>query len=131
MWDPSHAFRLTGNYAYQRGVDQSTNEDAGYGPQNHMYLRGDWRFASGWQGSLQGNRVTNRLRAAGDTRSPVPDYNSVDATLRTNLGKNWELAGSVRNLFDATIIEPTLPGTVPTDLPQAGRSWYLQALYKL
>ena len=131
VWDPSHAFRLTGNYAYQRGVDQSTNEDAGYGPQNHMYLRGDWRFASGWQGSLQGNRVTNRLRAAGDTRSPVPDYNSVDATLRTNLGKNWELAGSVRNLFDATIIEPTLPGTVPTDLPQAGRSWYLQALYKL
>lgn len=131
VWDPSHAFRLTGNYAYQRGVDQSTNEDAGYGPQNHMYLRGDWRFASGWQGSLQGNRVTNRLRAAGDTRSPVPDYNSVDATLRANLGKNWELAGSVRNLFDARIIEPTLPNTVPTDLPQAGRSWYLQAMYKL
>ncbi|MEN9456601.1 MAG: hypothetical protein RL210_2120, partial [Pseudomonadota bacterium] len=79
----------------------------------------------------QGNRVLNRERAAGDSREPVPDYNSVDLTLRTNLGKHWELAGSVRNLFDARIIEPTLPNTVPTDLPQAGRSWYLPAMYKL
>jgi outer membrane receptor for ferrienterochelin and colicin len=131
VWDPSHAFRLTGNYAYQRAVDQTTNQDAGYGPQSHIYMRADWRFASGWQASLQGNRVLNRERAAGDSREPVPDYNSVDATLRANFGKHWELAGSVRNLFDARIIEPTLPNTVPTDLPQAGRSWYLQAMYKL
>ena len=122
---------MTGNYAYQRAVDQTSNQDAGYGPQSHIYLRADWRFASGWQASAQGNRVLNRERAAGDSREPVPDYNSVDLTLRTNLGKHWELAGSVRNLFDARIIEPTLPNTVPTDLPQAGRSWYLQAMYKL
>jgi outer membrane receptor protein involved in Fe transport len=84
VWDPSHAFRLTGNYAYQRGVDQGSNQDAGYGPQSHIYLRADWRFASGWQASAQGNRVLNRERAAGDSREPVPDYNSVDLTLRTN-----------------------------------------------
>jgi outer membrane receptor for ferrienterochelin and colicin len=131
VWDHSHALRVTGNYAYQRAVDQTSNQDAGYGPQSHIYLRADWRFASGWQASAQGNRVLNRERAAGDSREPVPDYNSVDLTLRTNLGKHWELAGSVRNLFDARIIEPTLPNTVPTDLPQAGRSWYLQAMYKL
>ena len=39
----------------------------------------------------------------------------------------------IRNLFNATILEPSLaPGTaIPNDLPQAGRSFYLQASYSL
>jgi len=45
----------------------------------------------------------------------------------------WEFRASVRNLFDATVEEPSLysPGEtpsvwVPGDLPMAGRSLFLQ-----
>jgi hypothetical protein len=37
----------------------------------------------------------------------------------------------VRNVTNATILEPSAASTVPSDLPQAGRSAYLQAVYKL
>lgn len=43
------------------------------------------------------------------------------------------LAASVRNLFDARVLEPSIaPGTaLPDDLPQPGRSFYRQATYSL
>lgn len=131
IWDPMRSLRVTAAGSWQYAVDLATNQDAGYAPHSHYYLRTDWRFANGWQASAQGNRVLNRKRAAGDTREPVPDYNSVDLTLRAELTRQVEISGSVRNLFDARIIEPTLPATVPTDLPQAGRSWYLQVSYTM
>lgn len=64
----------------------------------------------------------------------MPDYLTVDLTLRTRRGTNgWEVAASVRNLFDAVVIEPSLaPGlSIPQNLPMAGRAFYLQASYAL
>ena len=75
----------------------------------------------------------DRVRPAGDTRPNVPDYTTVDLTLRSNsgLGK-WNFSTSVHNLFNTTVLEPSLaPGTTfPYDLPLPGRSVYLQAEYK-
>ena len=133
-WDASNSVRLSGNYSYQQSIDEATNQDAGYAPHHHVYLRGDWRIASGWLSSTQVNRVMERIRPAGDTRPPVPDYTTVDMTVRTNHSKgSWEYAASVHNLFDATGLEPSLaPGTViPYDLPIAPRSLWLQVTYKL
>jgi hypothetical protein len=44
-----------------------------------------------------------------------------------------EVAGSIRNLFNARIIEPSLaPGTaIPNDLPQPRRSLYIQVIQSL
>jgi outer membrane receptor protein involved in Fe transport len=131
VWDASRALRVSSHYAWQHATDQASGQDAGYAPQDHYFVRADWRVGGSWQLSAQANRVENRQRAANDTRAPVPDYTSLDLTVRRSLNKHWELSASVRNLLDATILEPTLPGTVPTDLPQAGRSAYLQAVYKL
>jgi iron complex outermembrane receptor protein len=55
-------------------------------------------------------------------------------TLRTDRSKNqWEYAASVRNLFNATVLEPSLaPGTsIPNDLPMAPRSMWVQVTHKL
>lgn len=134
VWDASRAVRLTGNYSYQKSIDEATNQDAGYAPHHHIYLRGDWRVASSWLSSAQVNRVMNRTRAAGDSRPPVPDYTTVDMSVRITLGKNqWDYSASVLNLFNATVLEPSLaPGTsIPNDLPMAARSLWLQATYKL
>jgi len=134
VWDANRNVRLTGNYSYQKSIDEATHQDAGYAPHNHIYLRGDWRFASGWVSSTQVNRVMDRVRPAGDTRPEVPDYTTVDLTLRSNGGQGkWNFSASVRNLFDADVREPSLaPGSaIPNDLTMAGRSAWLQAIYKL
>jgi outer membrane receptor protein involved in Fe transport len=136
VWDAGHALRLTGNYSYQKSIDEATNQDAGYAPHHHLYARADWRFTSAWLLSGQANWVAERKRAVGDARPDIPDYKTLDLTLRSNVGKNrnqWEYAASVRNLFNADVREPSLaPGTaIPNDLPMAPRALWLQAIYKL
>lgn len=134
VWDASRALRLTANYSRQRSIDVSTAADVGYAPHNHLYARGDWRFMSGWLASLQANWVSDRKRAFGDARSEIPDYSTADVTVRTERSKGrWEFVGSVRNLFNTRVLEPSLaPATlIPNDLPQARRSFYLQAMYSL
>ena len=132
-WDPTSSVRLSGNYAFQKNIDQTTKQDSGYAPHHHLYTRADWRFRPGWLVSGQLNRVVDRQRAAGDTRTAVPDYTSVDLTLRTDQVKQgWEFAGSLRNAFNADIREPSKAASgITYDLPMPGRTVYLQAIYKL
>ena len=130
------AIVLSGNYAYQRSIDRTTRSDAGFAPHHQLYLRGDWRFAPGWLANSQINWVGERRREAGDTRSSLSGYHTVDLTLRTQGGRHaWDLAFSVRNLFDADAREPSPFDTpfiaVPGDIPLPGRSFYIQASYRL
>ncbi|MES2879065.1 MAG: TonB-dependent receptor [Pseudomonadota bacterium] len=134
VWDASRSLRLTGNYSWQRSVDESTQQDAGYAPHHHIYARADWRVDSNLLVSTQVNWVADRKRAAGDTRPDIADYTTVDLTLRTKNGSNrWDFSASVRNLFNADVREPSFaPGlSIPNDLPMALRSVYLQAIYRL
>lgn len=134
VWDTSNSVRLTGNYSYQQSIDEATQQDAGYAPRHHLYLRHDWRFANSWLSSTQINHIADRRRAVGDTRAAVPDYTTVDITVRTANDKNhWEIAATVRNLFNTDVREPSLaPGTaIPNDLPMAPRSLWLQATYRI
>lgn len=133
MWDFSRNVRLTGNYSYQKSIDELTGQDAGYAPHHRVYLRADWRYSSGWRFSSQLNRVMDRKRAVGDTRPPVPDYTTVDLTARSQLdGGQWTIAASVRNLFNAMVLEPSLaPGTIPNDLPMAPRAFWVQFAYRM
>ncbi len=133
VWDAAHNVRLSGNYSYQKSIDDATGQDAGYAPHHHIYARADWRLAGNWLASSQINWVADRQRAAGDTRPAIPDYKTVDLTLRTNRSKNqWDFTASVRNLFNADVREPSLaPGLISNDLPMAPRWFYFQAIYKL
>jgi iron complex outermembrane receptor protein len=133
VWDVSRSLRFTGNYAYQKSLDRATGQDAGYAPHHHLYARGDWRFTGNWMASTQLNWVADRKRAVGDLRPAVPDYTTVDLTLRTMNSKNqWNFAASLRNLFNATVLEPSLaPGlALPNDLPMAPRSVSIQAIFR-
>jgi iron complex outermembrane receptor protein len=122
---------LTGNYSFQQSVDDATGKDAGYSPHHRIYLRSDWRYETGWLASAQLNRVMNRRRTAGDTRPQVPDYTTVDLTLRVPSKGAWDFSASVRNLFNADVREPTAPLLIPNDLPMAPRTMWLQASFKM
>lgn len=135
-WQASRALRLEANYAWQRSRDDTTGQDAGFAPTHELFGRVDWSVSSDWLLGAQINHVADRKRAAGDARSQVADYTTLDLTLRTTMGrKGWEFTGSIRNLFDADARQPTVapnPGlSIPGDLPTAGRSFYLQAVYRL
>jgi outer membrane receptor for ferrienterochelin and colicins len=134
-WDASATIRLSGNYAYQRSIDESTGQDAGLAPHHHSYLRSDWRFTPGWTLSGQVNWVADRKRQAGDNRPQIADYATTDLTVRTNrFGKDVDVAFSVRNLFDVNAREPTSAASatnLPYDLPLPGRSLYLELRYRL
>lgn len=132
-WDLSRTFSLTGNLAHQHSIDQSTGKDAGYAPRNHAYARGDWQMDGNWRLSSQLNWVADRKRAAGDTRANIPDYTTVDFTARSSRRwAGWDLAVSVRNLFDEKVLEPSAsPVLIPNDLPMARRTLYVQTSYQL
>lgn len=134
VWDVNRTLRVSGNYAYQRSVDKATNMDAGYAPHHHLYARADWRLANNLMLSPQLNWIADRKRAAGDIRTPIRDYKTVDITLRSNRGTGeWDFSASVRNVFNADVREPSLaPGLqIPGDLPMARRAFYLQAVYTM
>ncbi len=137
QWSPSQTVRLAGHYAFQHSVDEATDRTPGMAPRHLAYLRGDWRFTPGWLASAQAKRVSARHRQTGDTRRTLSGYHTVDLTVRTerDTARAWDFAVSVRNLFDADGREPTPAEapfvTIPDDIPLPGRSFFIQASYRL
>ncbi|MBI5889113.1 MAG: TonB-dependent receptor [Nitrosomonadales bacterium] len=134
VWDIDRGVRLTGNYSFQESVDEETQADAGYAPHHHLFLRGDARLSLSLMASMKINWIADRKRAVGDARPEVADFKTVDLCLRTGQTDiPWDFAVSIRNLFNARVLEPTLaPGTaLPDDLPMARRSFHIQAILYL
>jgi iron complex outermembrane receptor protein len=135
-WDPLTHLRVTANYGLQRSIDEATDKDAGLAPQQRVYLRTDWRLLPDWSLNTQVNWVADRAREPGDARPALDDYTTVDITLRAaRIQRAWDLAFSIRNLFDADAREPSPNGSpvapIPNDLPLPGRWYLLQARLQL
>ena len=135
IWKASRTIKIEGNYAWQKSIDETTDQDAGYAPHHHVFGRVDWAMGDSLSLSGQVNYVADRKRTVGDTRADVPDYTTFDVSLHTDASrKGWSFAGSIRNLFNADVREPApaRPGiSIPGDIPLAGRSFYLQASYRM
>lgn len=123
-WDVTDSLTLRGNYAFQDSEDEDTNSDVPNAPGQQFYLRADYQLLQNWRLNTQLNWVLDRERAAGDTRSSVDDYTTLDLSLRgRDVLPGIEVALTINNLTDEEIFEPSLaPGNIPGDLPQAGRS---------
>jgi outer membrane receptor protein involved in Fe transport len=134
-WRPLTRLRLLGNYALQRSRDEITRQDAGYAPRHQAYLRSEWGLHPNWLLTPQITYIGTRARPAGDPRPALEGYTTVDLTLRHRRPRDdWELAFSVRNLFDADAREPSPAGvpvpSIPDDLPLAGRSYFGELRYR-
>ncbi len=132
-WDATRDLRLTGNLSLQHSTDEASGQDAGLAPHRHLFVGADWRFAPLWQFGAIVNHVADRRREPGDTRPQIPDYTTVDLTLRREkLAGGWNVRGIVRNLFDRDAREPSFaPGNIPLDLPLPGRAFYIQFEHSL
>jgi len=127
-WELSRELQLQANYAYQNSTDEVADDDVGFAPTHQLYGRADWQFRDHWNFNTQLNWVMGRKRSSVDLRPEVDDYLTVDLTLRgKQLMDNWGVALSVRNLFNEGVREPSNEsGLIPDDLPQAGRSFFVE-----
>jgi iron complex outermembrane receptor protein len=133
QWRVGNSLQLSGNYAWQRSIDETSGKDAGLAPTQHAFLRGAWQIRSGLALDTRLNWVAGRKREPGDARPAVADYHTVDLTLRHgNDNDRWQASLSLLNIFNADAREPSLsPGSIPFDLPQPRRGFYCQISYKL
>jgi len=133
VWDATDNLRLSGNFAQQQSIDDATNQDAGNAPHHHFYARADWRFMPLWTVDTQLNWIADRKRQPGDTRPPIPDYHTVDVTLRSKNQKgDWGVAFKAINLFGANALEPSpAPGLIRYDLPVYPRAMFVELTHQL
>lgn len=72
-----------------------------------------------------------RPREDGDTRSDLPSYSLTNFTIiGKNFINNFEIKGSIYNLFNKGYDDPAPMNTVPTDYPQQGRSIRIDLRYQ-
>ena len=126
-WQLADNLRVSGNYTI-RDEDESKFRAVDE-PKQDAYLRADWHFTSSWNWNMQMNWIGERTRRDGDTRSTLEDYLITDTTLRFTANDNWELAGSIRNLFDIDAYEYT-GRNLAGDLPLPERNFYVEINYK-
>jgi iron complex outermembrane receptor protein len=127
-FDATNSVRLTGSYSLQHSFDSVSGQDSGLAPHRRLFGRADWRFMSLWQFGTTVNHVAGRMREPGDTRPQIPDYTTVDLSLRREkVAGDWDLRAMVTNLFNSNAMEPTFKSVnMYSDLPLAGRAFYIQ-----
>ena len=85
---------------------------------------GFWKYANA---NLNTFVSGPRPREDSDTRRDLPSYTLSNITLiAKNFIDNFEVRGSVFNLFDKSYDDPSPMNTVPTDFPQPGRSFMVE-----
>ena len=111
--------------------------DAGNAPHHKVYLRAEWTFLPDWLLTPQFFYVGPRAREFNDPRPDLAGYASVDVVLRRRHVFGFDFAAYVKNVFNEDIREPSpAPASgstrvpIPGDLPQAGRSVFLEAAYR-
>jgi iron complex outermembrane receptor protein len=120
-WQATKRLRVTGNFTH-REDSIPFNPD----PKQRAYLRTDWAFMPNWNWNVQASWISKRIPT--DKHLPVDAYALVDSTIRYAHRKEWELAASIRNLFDVDAREYS--DRIPDNLPLPGRSFYAEIRYK-
>ncbi|WP_316368283.1 TonB-dependent receptor plug domain-containing protein [Candidatus Thiodiazotropha sp. CDECU1] len=125
-WQATDDLRFSANYT-KRNPDENQFRSVDQ-PKQDAYLRADWAFLHDWNWNIQANWIGERDRRSDDLRQSLDDYTITDTTIRYTGQNAWELALSVRNLFDEDAREYTSP-SIANDLRLSERSFYAEIQY--
>ncbi len=126
-WQASKDISVSGNYTIREQSDSDLS--AIQEPVQDAYLRADWGFKSKWNWNMQTSWTGERKRRATDSRPALDGDLITDTTLRYAASNSWELAASIRNLFDVDAREWT-SASINNDLPLPERNAYAEVRYK-
>ena len=119
------------NYTFQDAEETRNRNRMAFVPvhkANFGVNVGFWKYANA---NLNTFVSGPRPREDGDTRRDLPSYTLSNFTLiGKNFINNFEVRGSVYNLFDKSFDDPSPKDTVPTDYPQQGISFRIELQYK-
>jgi len=128
-WKINDEWTVIANYAYQKTINEENDNQLPYVPKQQFYLDARWSFKPDWVAAAQLNWIADRERAEDDARNDIDDYTLVNFSLRRkNIAKHWEIAASIKNLFDEDIREPS-DGSIPDDYPMNERSAFIELSY--
>jgi iron complex outermembrane receptor protein len=115
------------NYTFQDAEETKTRNRLAFVPvhkANFGFNVGLWKYANANVNTFISGP---RPREDSDTRRDMPSYTLTNLTLiGKNFIDNFEIRGSVFNLFDKSYDDPAPVSTVPTDFPQQGISFRLE-----
>lgn len=130
----SGQLQMLANFSHQQTRDQATGKPLGLAPGSDASLRLIWAPLPRWQLTPQLVWVGKSRRPADDARAAMDGYTTLDLSLRRQLPKDFTLALTARNIFDADVREASrgpedgqTVAAIPNDLPQPGRSLTLEA----
>ena len=119
------------NYTFQKAEETRNRnrlEDVPVHKANLGMNVGFWKYANANVNTFISGP---RPREDGDIRRDLPSYALVNLTfIGKNFMDNFEIRGSVFNLFDKSYEDPSQVDTVPTDYPQPRRSFIVELRYQ-
>ncbi len=119
------------NYTFQDAEETRDRSRLAFVPVHKANIGlnvGLWKYANA---NLNTFISGPRTREDGDNRRDMPSYALVNlALIGKNFIDNFEIKGSIYNLFDKGYDDPAPMDTVPTDYPQQGRSFRIELQYK-
>jgi len=128
-WKINKQWTLLANYTYQKTENEETGKQQPFIPKQQFYFDARWAFQADWLASAQLSWIGDRERAISDTREDVDDYTLVNLSLRRkNIAKHWDIAASIKNVFDKDIREPS-DGKIADDYPMNERSAFVEVRY--
>ncbi len=118
------------NYTFQKTEETRNRNRLPFTPEHKANFGvnvGLWKYVNANMNTFVSGP---RPRESGDTRGNMPSYTLTNLTLiGKNFIDNFEIRGSVFNLFDKNYDDPSPKSTVPTDYPQQGRSFMIEFRY--
>jgi len=130
-WYATEKIQLKSNFAFQYSIDADDNSVIANAPRRQLFLAANWRPDLEWLFYGQANWIMNRSRSISDPRPAIADYATVDVSLSYQPANyDWEVSASAKNIFDQDSRDPS-DGRIAEDYPLEGRSFYIEARYKL
>jgi iron complex outermembrane receptor protein len=123
---------LSFNYTYQHAINELNDERAANVPRQKFNAAFNYRHSRLVNLFAGLNHRGELPRTSADNRPDMGSHTTVDIALNVHdTADAWGVTASIYNLFDKTYYDPSQDGAMISDYPKEGRSFWIEATYKL
>jgi outer membrane cobalamin receptor len=120
------------NYTYQNAVNELTDTRVADVPRQKLNASFNYRHSRYINAYAGLNHRGTLSREVGDGRSDMGSHTTLDIALNIkDTSNSWDVTASIYNFLDKTYFDPSQAGTMISDYPKQGRSFWLEASFQL